>query len=197
MRRLRVAVHAVHAPLSEIADTATGLPAYNDYSCSMRIFIVRDKMPVIGQPVVFDSASANLGPTAPFSQAALMTNPRAAFVSAVTFYPMQVVMGSRNPQTLSRYEILEERLVHPMSNYSAGVQTPTAPNPTGWWNRSWRSMTHFDIDLRGMVTQWYDQGNVNAQLTNKLSLLIVADAFPTDGVAIKWYSDLEFYNVDS
>jgi hypothetical protein len=178
--------------LPDAVDIVTGTSNEATYSYAVRAALVLDKMPVIGAPVGYDTGSVNQNP--PNSVAALWTLPTwgsSSFVGGPT------VTGTRNPQTLSRYSVLREKLFNPASRMpSSGSSILNSTTTTAYGNRMASEYEEWDVDLHDMVTEWYDQNNVAAQLTHKLYIVLVADAPSANPVGFMYQSDLAFVNQD-
>lgn len=190
-RRLRFRIH-VRCAINPTQVSNSGVPGTDLYSNAFRLVIFIDKMPPIGTPVFQDAGSWGLGATPPTSPNAVFTSPRAPYVSATTPYPGAVLVAVRNPQTLSRYHVLYDRIHNPSSRYESALQVAAT---TSWALAQASEYIDLEFDLHGLVTQWYDQANSQAWFKNCIRFLLVADAPDTTPVNYKFMSELEFENV--
>ena len=106
-------------------------------------------------------------------------------------------LAVRNPQTLTRYHILYDRIHNKSDRYTQFTDLfgsgSTATAAAAYYRTS-SEWIDIDFDLKGHVSQWYDQANDNAILTNKLFFMVVADAPLAGTCRYKWMSELEFEN---
>jgi len=195
MRRLRLRVHVRPAQIAEPMPADT-VPSDIEYSFAYRIIVGLDKMPVIGAPVYADTNSWDLGATYPKSSAATHSNQRANLVGGAAFEPGMAMLGYRNPMTLRRYHILFDEFINPSSEYNMAATTilGSTTNGAAYWRTTSR-VIDADIPLHNSVEQWYDQGNDDAIMSNKLFFMVIADAPAANPVKYKWQSELEFENV--
>lgn len=199
-RRIRFCFHIRPAqavdPGAAFPGPTAGNPLDAEYSYAARLIIGIDKMPVIGGATYLGTGAIGLGPTFPFSFASTHVNPRATLSGGTTVYPGQMLQAVRNPQTLSRYHILYDRIhARGSSKYEqATILTSSGTTAATGYYRTSSEHIELDFDLHGMVSQWYDQTNVGAVLTNRLFFLVVGDAPAANPVRYKWMSELEFVN---
>lgn len=186
-RRLRLRIHCRQTIQS--STDGSGIVGTEAYSNATRIIVFRDKMPVIGTPCYIDANSWNLGATAPFSVNAIYTNPRATFSSGTTANPGQLLLATRNPQTLNRYHVYHDRIYNFADKYNAGGGSGTYvyPQASEW--------VDLDIDLHGAKTLWYDQANNNAFFDGRFGFLVISDAATSASIYFKWMSEIEFENL--
>lgn len=189
--RLRLRIHLRNFMLPDALDLGTAISTDATRSGAVRIAVVRDKMPVINTPACYDTSTVSTNP--PASSNALWTFPTWAGGSMVQGGPAACAI--RNPQTLSRFEILREHLcdfgdtMPSIAVYTTGGSTVSA----GGQRMSSRYID-WDIDLHGIITEWYDQANSAAQMTNKLYLMAISDASNSNPTGIIFNSEYEFVN---
>lgn len=190
--RVRIRVHLRPGNQPDPIDPGTLVDTDANYSYATRVALVVDKMPIIGTPEPYSSNSINSIPPTSFSAIWMMPN-----WGSATFVGGPACLGIRNPQTLERYHVLREELVNVGSNIPSTGSSETSSATTAV--SGYRVHSHYldwDVDLHGMVTEWYDATNVATQMTNKLYLVFIADANATRPVAVMYNTDLEFVNAD-
>lgn len=198
-KRVRIRIHLRPGEVPDYAPASgvtAGDPVDVEFSYATRVIVGVDKMPVIGTPVYVDTLTWDIGSNFPSSTAATHTNPLADFSGTPAPFAGQTVLAVRNPQTLSRYHIMYDRIHNFASRYPSN--TPILSGGSNTFSMYMRTASEFldlDFDLHGMVTQWFAQGTDTALFTNRLFFMIVADAPSGGPVRYKYMTELEFVNV--